>query len=72
MPSGDLGRQPDAVGDALTELADAAFRQASVKVIRLAEQSGTSVIVFEDGEIRHLTPEEAWARLRQSAPAQEH
>lgn len=68
MPSGEIGHQPDSDDDALTRLADAAFRQAAVKVIRLAEQSGTSVIVFEDGEIRHLTPEEAWERLRQIAP----
>jgi ABC-type sugar transport system substrate-binding protein len=33
----------------LTDLADAAFKQAARKVIERAEQSGTPVIVLESG-----------------------
>lgn len=40
----------------LTELADAAFLQTSRKVIERAKQTGTPVIVWEDGEIKALDP----------------
>jgi hypothetical protein len=42
--------------DRLTNLADAAFRQAAKKVIKRAEQSGTPVIVWEDGKIKKVDP----------------
>jgi isopentenyl diphosphate isomerase/L-lactate dehydrogenase-like FMN-dependent dehydrogenase len=40
----------------LMKLANAAFRQAARKVIELAKQTGTPVIVWEDGEIKRLDP----------------
>ena len=40
----------------LTKLADAAFRQAAQKVIKLAEESGTPVIIWEDGEVKRVEP----------------
>jgi hypothetical protein len=40
----------------LTKLADAAFRQAAQKVIDRAEKSGTPVIVWEDGAVKHIQP----------------
>jgi len=43
----------------LTALADAAFRQAFVKVVRLAQQTGTPVLVWGPDGIRALSPAEA-------------
>jgi hypothetical protein len=42
--------------DRLTELADAAFRQAAKQVIKRAIDSGTKVIVWQDGKIKALDP----------------
>lgn len=39
-----------------TQLADAAFLQAAKKVIDLAEQTGTPVVVWEDGKIAKIDP----------------
>jgi len=52
--------------ETLTEKADAAFRQAAAKVIELARQTGTSVIVWEDGRIVEKTAEEAERELRKT------
>lgn len=41
----------------LTELADAAFRQAAKQVIELARRTGTPVILWEDGKIKEVAPE---------------
>jgi len=49
--------------ESLTAKADAAFRQAAVQVVRLARQTGTSIIVWDHGEIRAITPEEAEKRI---------
>jgi hypothetical protein len=40
----------------LTKLADAAFRQASRKVIQRAIESGTPVIIWADGAIKEVDP----------------
>ena len=37
--------------DTLTEKANAAFRQAAAKVIERARQTGTPVIVWEEGQV---------------------
>ena len=42
----------------LTKLANAAFRQAARKVIQRAEESGTPVIVWEEGRVQERTAEE--------------
>jgi hypothetical protein len=39
-----------------TKLADAAFRQAAQKVIKRAKESGTPVIIWEDGEVKKVEP----------------
>ena len=39
-----------------TKLADAAFRQAAQKVIKRAKESGTPVIIWEDGEVKRVEP----------------
>jgi hypothetical protein len=40
----------------LTKLADAAFRQAARKVVERAIETGTSVVVWENGEIKQVDP----------------
>jgi ABC-type uncharacterized transport system YnjBCD ATPase subunit len=45
-----------ATDDPLTKLADAAFRQAARKVIKRAKEAGTTVVVWEDGEIKDVDP----------------
>jgi hypothetical protein len=40
----------------LTKLADAAFRQAAQKVIKRAKEAGTSVIIWEDEQIKSVKP----------------
>jgi hypothetical protein len=40
----------------LTKLADAAFKQATRKVIRRARETGTPVIVWADGQVRAVDP----------------
>lgn len=40
----------------LGSLAEAAFRQAAVKVVLLARRTGTPVVVWKDGVIQHLDP----------------
>ena len=42
--------------DRLTKLADAAFRQASQKVVKRAKESGTPVIIWEDEKIKRVEP----------------
>jgi hypothetical protein len=45
-----------ATDDPMTKLADAAFRQAARKVIQRAKEAGTTVVVWEDGEIKEVDP----------------
>jgi len=52
--------------DTLTEKADAAFRQAAANVIELARQTGTPVIVWEDGRIVEKSAEEAGMEPRKT------
>ena len=42
----------------LTKLANAAFREAARDVIRRAKETGTPIIVWEEGRIRERTAEE--------------
>ena len=50
------GIQPmNETGDALlTMKIEAAFRQAARRVVRLAKQTGTPVIVWENGQVREI------------------
>ncbi len=57
----------------LTDKADAAFRQVAVDVIKRARQTGTPVIVWEDGRMVERTPDEMEQKLagkleQQAAP----
>jgi len=40
----------------LTELAEAAFRQAAKVVIERAKQTGTPLILWEDGAVKKVDP----------------
>ncbi len=51
----------------LTELADAAFEQVARKVIERARQTGTPVIVWEDGAVKEVQPDEMGETGRLSA-----
>ncbi|MHB8974047.1 MAG: hypothetical protein ACYC4N_26730 [Pirellulaceae bacterium] len=42
----------------LSDKADAAFQQATAKVIQRAKQTGTPVVVWEDDQVREVTPEQ--------------
>lgn len=46
------------INHSLTKLADAAFEQAARKVIERARQTGTPVIVWEDGAVKEVPPDE--------------
>ncbi len=50
----------------LIEKADAAFWAAAAQVIKLARQTGTPVIVWENGRIVKKTADEAEMELRKS------
>jgi hypothetical protein len=47
----------------LTALIDAAFRQAAAKVVRRARQCGTPIIIWENGELRSIPPEQVPERF---------
>jgi hypothetical protein len=60
--------------ESLTAKIDAAFRQAAAKVVRLARQTGTPIIVWERDGIRAISPDEAEERmaLRPANPEVSH
>jgi hypothetical protein len=51
----------------LRELADAAFLAASYDVIKIAEATGTPILIWEDGIAKKLNPEEARLRLAEAS-----
>ena len=59
---------PKPTEPSLTALADAAFREAAVQVVRLAKQTGTPLIVWENGEIRAIPPDEIQETNSTSGP----
>ena len=42
--------------ESMASKADAAFRKAASKVLERARQSGTGVVIWEDGEVKVLEP----------------
>jgi hypothetical protein len=42
----------------LSEKADAALRQAARKVVEEAKRNGTSVVVWQDGQVREIPADE--------------
>jgi hypothetical protein len=55
----------------LTKLADAAFRQAAEVVLKRAEDAGTSVIIWENGQVTRVEPREMRKRLRRKKKSKE-
>ena len=51
-------------GRTLAELADAAFEAATEDVIRRARDTGTDIVIWRDGAIAHISPDE-FERQRQ-------
>ena len=43
----------------LSNKANAAFQQAATKIIERAKQTGTPVVVWEEGQVKEVPPEEA-------------
>ena len=54
----------------LSEKAKAAFRQAARKVVEIAEQSGTPIIVWEDNQIKELSPHDFATRHNGAAESE--
>jgi hypothetical protein len=50
---------PDPIDTSMITKANAAFRQAAAKVVRLARQTGTPILVWDRDGIRALPPDEA-------------
>lgn len=48
----------------MTKLADAAFRLAAETVIKRAEDAGTPVIIWENGQVTKVDPREMRKRLQ--------
>ena len=61
---------PEPNDQSISAKADAAFRQAADRVVRLARQTGTPIIVWDDerGEVQGITPDEVLERLSGSPP----
>jgi hypothetical protein len=51
----------------LSELAEAAFKEAAVEVIERAKQTGTPVIISEGGQVKAVPPEALEAAIKGSA-----
>lgn len=51
------------MSDSLIEKADAAFKIACQTVIERARQSHTEIVIWRDGKIIELTPDQAAAEL---------
>lgn len=60
----------DTVVNPMTRHVEAAFRKASEAVVRRARQTGTPILVWEDGRIRELSPDEA-GLIEQPRPPEE-
>jgi len=51
----------------LTKKANAAFRQAAAKVVERARQTGTTVIVWENGQVAEYSAEELEGRYSEES-----
>ena len=50
----------------LTEKANAAFRQVSKKVLMRAKLTGTPIVIWEDGQVKEVSPEEMETKIKKS------
>lgn len=42
-------------GESLSDKADAAFRQAAVRIVERARRTGTPVVIWEDGQVKKVS-----------------
>lgn len=47
----------EAINGSLKEKVETAARLAALDVIQIAKQTGTKVVIWEDGQIKHVPPE---------------
>lgn len=47
----------DDTNGSLRDKADAAFRRAAITVVKRAKAAGTAVVIWQDGQIKHVPPE---------------
>ena len=52
----------------MVEKVDGAIRQAADKVLERAKQTGTPVVIWEDGQIKEIPPEEMESRITAQSP----
>jgi hypothetical protein len=61
---------PETADSSIAAKADAAFRHAATKVVQIARQTGTPIIIWDHdlGEIRSISPEEAEEQMATRSP----
>lgn len=52
----------------LSEKADAAFKQAATKVVQRSKQTGTPVVVWEEGHVKEVSIDELERAASRSKP----
>jgi hypothetical protein len=57
-----MNRESDKYSPKAEEV-DGAIRQAAEKILKRAKQTGTPVVIWEDGEIKEVSPEELELRM---------
>lgn len=55
--------------ETMTDKAQAAFNQAAVKVVQRAKNTGTPIIVWQDGAVKELTVEQFEATQESENPS---
>jgi hypothetical protein len=50
----------------MAEKADAAMLFASAKVIQVAKQTGTPVIIWKDGQVKEIPPEQLEGKINKA------
>jgi len=56
----------DSDAHCLIEKANAAFRQVSKKALLRAKHTGTPIVIWEDGRVKKIPPEEIEGRIEKS------
>jgi hypothetical protein len=56
----------DSDAHCLIEKANAAFRQVSKKVLLRAKLTGTPIVIWEDGQVKEIPPEEIERRIQKT------
>jgi hypothetical protein len=61
---------PEPTDQSIAAKANAAFRQAAAKVVLLARQTGTPIIIWDHdrGQVRAISPDQAQEQLSAGSP----